>query len=129
MEAYLRSNIFTSPVSDHQGQVGRPIQLDLRLLTSLASDFGWRWLGKGKNREEQNNSDEDKNPMHKRKSWSEVVRGLLVKVEELNNSNPGFTTVAHDTRTYIQGEANYSGKEVLTLLSTAKGVRGQGSER
>lgn len=42
-------------------------------------DFGWGGISKGKNYEEQNISDEDMNPKHRRISWSEIVRGSLEK--------------------------------------------------
>lgn len=41
-------------------------------------DFDWSWLGKGKCRED-NTSDENKNPKHRWKSRSEIVKDSPVK--------------------------------------------------
>lgn len=57
-------------------------------------DFGWGWLGKGKNKEEAQ-SDEDKNPKHRRRSWSEIDRGSLVKGDENSSSNPNSGSCYH----------------------------------
>lgn len=39
-----------------------------------AMDFNWGWLGKASKQKERDSSDDDKNPKHRHRSWSEVVR-------------------------------------------------------
>lgn len=53
-------------------------------------DFNWGWLGRNKAKE-QASSNEDANPRHRRKSWSEIVGRLLVQREThsmVNSVNP-----------------------------------------
>lgn len=78
-----------------------------------AINFGWNWLEKGKNKEE-NSGDEDINPKHRRKSWSEVVKGT----SKGGNSDPKAAP------SQIKNNTTYKDEEVLALLAAAKEVAG-----
>lgn len=58
--------VISSPVTLTGSKKGGRLSIYNHILTPVM-DFGWNWLGQEKNKEE-NSSEEDKNPKHRRRS-------------------------------------------------------------
>lgn len=95
----------------------------------MGMDFDLGWLRKGKSREE-NTSDNNENPKHRRKSWPKVVR--YSPVEEECDKHGSCSSAAPPK---IDTNISCSNEEVLiVLLAAAQGdannppVRGKARE-
>lgn len=82
-------------------------------------EFGWSWLSRTNKNREPDTSDEDKNPKHHKKSWSEMAGGSP-REGEARDANTAPHVTSDVTPNSYDPKKTYTGEQVFAILAKKK---------